>query len=308
MRKTIVTGCVLALLALATSGQEKPEKVLLRFKTPESGALAYRTSLDPVKPGEPGRVKLDLFAGLDREGLSEEGKKELEAVEAEVAKLFKTLIPPTANLTTLLRRTKEDRISVMLVMGKLPDLPQDATEKERLAHSMQKLMSGQVQLRAEIDDSGAVTSFYIARNQRNVVALFLELPKEPVGPGDTWSIDARLTTLGHGFICEEANRENRVRLVSLDRTEDGDTVAAIDYRITERVKGVYQQGAAPGGTPVEMSVTFVARGEFLVEKGTWRRFRGLMGIKSSGMMNSDVQKRFSLEPLESIPEEILKLK
>lgn len=172
---------------------------------------------------------------------------------------------------------------------------------------MMKKMEGTVQLRAEIDDAGAITSFYLEQRQKNFVAMFFELPKKSVKPGDTWSLDINFVAMGAGFICEKAARTNQVKLVSLTDTPDGDTLASMDYCIAESVKGKLKVPMGEGSRPVAMDMAFVGRGEFLVNKGTWRRLAGQMRIDSTGVMTTSQNQNVMMEPMEEVPKELLEL-
>ena len=75
---------------------------------------------------------------------------------------------------------------------------------------------------------------------RNVATLLLELPKEPVTVGSTWSLGVDLLNtqvLGRGFTEKKSDRHNTVKLTAVT-PEGDDRVATIEYDILESVSGV----------------------------------------------------------------------
>jgi hypothetical protein len=154
---------------------------------------------------------------------------------------------------------------------------------------------------------------------RNLATLLLELPREPVGVGDTWALGADLVNmdpLGQSFLAKKSDRRNNVKLSSL--TAEGDEqVATIQYDISELVSGILQAGARlPEGagemaplkpasakgkkgkkgkkqaqpaeekpkSPPEITseVTFKGSAEFLVKAGRWRSWKGTLSSKTQG--------------------------
>ena len=155
---------------------------------------------------------------------------------------------------------------------------------------------------------------------RTTATLWLELPRDPVGVGDTWSLGADLVDpapLGPDFVQnpKKSERRNSAKLAAL-APEGDDRVATIEYEVYERVSGVIDERAAGGHSghshkapapppppppakkgkkgasapepkpsgPVEISaeVSFTGRGEFLVKAGRWRSWEGTLTSKTEG--------------------------
>jgi hypothetical protein len=156
---------------------------------------------------------------------------------------------------------------------------------------------------------------------RNIATLLLELPKDPVGVGDSWALGADLVNmdpLGQGFLTKKSDRRNSVKLGSL--TAEGDEqVATIVYDVSEQVSGNLQPGAKlPQGSgetaPLKVAaekgkgknkgkgkkpapateekpktsseilseVTFKGTGQFLVKAGRWRSWQGTLSSRTQG--------------------------
>ena len=156
--------------------------------------------------------------------------------------------------------------------------------------------------------------------ERNLATLLLELPKDPVGVGDSWALGADLVNmepLGPGFMEKKSDRRNTVKLASL--TGEGDEqIATIVYDISELVSGNLQTGAKlpPGAgetAPLKVAeekgkgkkgkgkkpappkedkpkpsgeilseVAFKGGGQFLVKAGRWRSWQGTLSSRTQG--------------------------
>jgi hypothetical protein len=151
---------------------------------------------------------------------------------------------------------------------------------------------------------------------RTTATLWLELPRDPVGVGDKWSLGADPVdpqALGPTFVQKTSNRRTSATLTAL-APEGDERVATIEYDVYERISGVIELRAPSGGghshgppptapkkdakkdakkdddhheepkPPPEMSfeVSFTGRGEFLVNAGRWRSWQGTLTSKTEG--------------------------
>ena len=102
-----------------------------------------------------------------------------------------------------------------------------------------KQMSGGTMLHGEISEEGIIKSFYLANKQKNLVALFFQLPGRPVKVGDEWPLDIQLLSTDQGFICDSSYRKNVVRVVNISNS-DGEHIVTLNYDIIEYVHGSYK--------------------------------------------------------------------
>ncbi len=144
---------------------------------------------------------------------------------------------------------------------------------------------------------------------RNIATLVLELPRDPVGPNDTWSLGTQLLLteeLGTQFIPGQPERRNRVKLTSLTPGDGGEQVATLEYDISEKLGGKLRAKEAPPTSPARAAeedaeaasenpkskptpeadasaeVTITGRGEFLVKAGQWRSWEGTVTTVTKG--------------------------
>ncbi|WP_224372941.1 hypothetical protein [Hyalangium versicolor] len=179
----------------------------------------------------------------------------------------------------------------------------------------------------------------LGASDRNVATLVLELPKQAVSVGDSWSLGTTLVdaeNLGRNFVQKKAERHNTVKLASIT-PEGDDRVATLEYDLLERISGILPpgnseppadaaetsplkpekdkgKGKGKGKEPgkdhpanaernVTTEVTFTGRGEFLVKAGRWRSWEGTLSSKTEGFTPASPDKN----PTQ-VPPGALKLK
>ncbi len=283
-------------------------------------ALAWLAAALLAAPQEPVTLRWKADAPQAYKASLKSGAGKLEFDVAAVARQFSMKAPPDLGekmreflgdlklpdefgMTLLLVPAPEKLLSVKLVQNKTP-LPAGDSPLEKLL----KEMEGTVQLRGEVDDSGAVTSWWLQNNQKNLVALLCELPRNPVKPGDRWSLGVNLVQMGHGFVAEKAERSNLVRLAGVRKAEDGDVVASLEYLLSESVEGEFVRVPGQKGEPSTMAMNVAGKAEFSVTKGAWRSFVLRMTTKATGLTKSDLSQDLALERLPAVPAELLKLR
>jgi hypothetical protein len=280
------------LIACSSAG----EPVVLDWKIADGEVLAYATAMNPVeKPTFSLNIE-NLFGG---DGIPEEVKGQLSSIT----------LPQTASLISILERNARNNITVKMIvdsvtMGENP--PEDA-----LSESMNQLMQrmvGTVQIQGEITPEGSIASFYLEQRQRNLLALFFELPSQPVRVGDKWALDMNCIEMGSGFAVNNAERINQVEFTALSSTPEGKPIAVLDYLIVESVDGTFVSAGSPEGASVAMTCSFVGQGQFLIEEGRWHQLTGEMAINSTGLMAANGIQPFALMPLAEVPQQYIDMK
>ncbi|MBU8894239.1 hypothetical protein KRR26_01410 [Corallococcus sp. M34] len=141
---------------------------------------------------------------------------------------------------------------------------------------------------------------------RNTATLLLELPRDAVRVGDTWSLATELVVpdvFGRDFHRSAGERHNRVKLTALTPAENGEQVAVIEYDLGEQLSGIVPPGYKPpdarpgsdegkktaGSQDVAVDVKVTARGEFLVKAGHWRTWEGTFATVTKGPARAAAQ-------------------
>lgn len=276
---TIIIATIFYNLIVAQSA----EKVNLQWKLEDDETIVYKTLMNEIDTSS---FEFDLGNLFDVLGdsVSSESKNMLNKIQ----KSFNEI-----DLVTTLTSDKE---AVKIEMKTVDQEKIKKKKKNDDEIDIQKLMSSLndgVVLRGSVFKSGGIESFWIKTNQKNLIALFFELPKEEIEIGDTWNIEVNFIGNDQNFDCDSSYRKNEVTLVDLKIVE-GDTVAVLKYDIQEFVTGDFNSPFSGGGTKTIMLMTHFAVGEFSLTKGRWVTYDGIMSLIASGVMTSNTRKSFSL--------------
>ena len=193
-----------------TSELEPSEaSLLLRWKVPAGDFVGYTVSMSAVDPDEENIVEFDIGALADGQ--------ELPTFD----------FPDSASLIMVLQGLADGGISVNQAFTDVSfPMASDSGITEVLGNLVEHLI-GTMRTAAEINENGEVTSEYTSTEERNALSILLELPKEPVKVGDTWTLDLDLVSLEEGYLLDETletNEINQVMLVSIAIPNDGETI------------------------------------------------------------------------------------
>ncbi len=290
-------GAVLVLLVLTSAltveaAPPAAQPVRLRWKVPKEAPLGYELVWQSLTTDHD-TVRFD-FSTL--KGLRNAAERRKAIVDIKM--------PAQSVMAMVLSAQGSDMLSARVVVTRVEQnkkAPKTKVDRE-LARQM-KAMEGKVQLRATLTDWGLVTS-ELKREQRNLVSIATELPARPVAVGDAWTHNADLVRMGEHF-TGTSETLNRVELVGLEQDAEGRTVALIDYTLAEKQDGTFTHRRSKDSISSAMEVSFVGRGEFLVEAGRWRKLTGRFTTHSTGVVKSDTAQQFTLTPLDPIPPKVL---
>lgn len=271
----------------------------LDWKIDANAPVGYKTAMNPAE-GSDTTITFNFGTPIP-------GNDIFNALSQQFSNLK---LPQTTSLISILKLNPQGNISVKMILDQvnLPDASSSDTLGQMLSQQMQSMV-GTVQLRGELTPDGEISSFYLDQNQRNLLAIFFELPTGMVHVGDTWSLDFHCISMGAGYIGDTSQKINKVKFSGLSQTPDGKPIAILDYVMAESVNGSFQAGFTNNSTPTPTSMTcsFVGRGEFLIEQGHWQQLIGDFSIKATGIMQSDATQHFALMPLEEIPQQYVGL-
>jgi hypothetical protein len=287
-KRALVT--LLMLFISLTSYSQK--KVFMRWKLHPDEVITYTTIMQEIDTANFKDFSMDVkgffgkLSNLDGDSLL---NKEIEAKKF-LAHLNKYL---NGSLVTYLTGNKKGLIDIS-VNYKQTDTAKDRkdTSIDNITKIME-MMTKNVQLRGMINDSGAIKSFYVKNDQRNLIALFFQLPGKEVKVGESWPLDVHFLSMDQNFKCDSSYRKNLVHLVGIKKM-DGETIAVLNYDIVEYISGDYISPFQGTNKMTTMKMTFNALAEFSIDKGRWDSYDGIMSLVANGIMNSNTTKKFSL--------------
>lgn len=291
----------LSCIALAVSRWILPANIptyyKLSWKIVEGQPIAYNTAMQVSNSNI--SVDFDRIFNSDQSDQSTEQSSIFEEILGNIG-----TIQPTYSIVSILEKNPRDNISVKMILGNV-----DTSELKsddwvgQWSSLFLKGMEGSILLQGEITSEGKIAS-PIAQQQKNLLALFFELPTEPVKVGDAWPIDLTCIAVNSAqFTIENSDRINQVTLAKIAETPAGKPVAILDYLIIESVKG---KQAIPFFTkesvPTSMKCSFIGQGQFLIEQGRWEQFSAEYTVQTTGIMTSTITQYLALSPLDKVPE------
>ena len=284
MRKILFAVIFISFSATGICQNDKYYKIGWKLSPDE--ILIYKTQMEQVDTAKYEGFQLDLdkiFAelpdSLKEEMLSDDGSEFSKARE-----FFKSLksIGDNYNMYSVLSRNPDESIDVKMIMKKSIDAAN--TKMDSLMQIFTQLNNGVV-LRGKINRDGSIGSFYLKPSQKNLLALYFELPSEPVRIGDHWSLEVNLLEFDQNFVCHNSEKRNDIELIEVEEV-DGELIAYIRYDIYEMVEGDFNNPFSKKAIPTFMHMSYTGINEFSITNGRWKRFNCMSKTESGGVSKS----------------------
>ena len=276
------------------------DQIDLKWNTKDNKIVAYKTIMEQVGTAEIQMPNMKLFDKLiksDNNNIKDEYEK--------INEFFESFYEGTENYSTITTLTsrKDKNIDIKMLVGNFSDtllLSESDTSQDL---SVFKSMMQGVQLRGVINENGGIESFYIKRNQKNILSAFFQLPDHPVKRGDEWQLDIIWLTMDHNFICKESERINKVLLVDIIE-KDNEKIAILKYTIYEKIEGDFNSPLSEKSVPIMYEMGLEGICEFSVSHGKWKNYSGLLSYSSNGLQDASYKQKFALIELNEIPEKV----
>jgi hypothetical protein len=282
-------ACLLLPLSISAFSQTNDSTVFLKWKLKPNEALLYKTLMEETDTAN--RVSFSM-KGLGKMM----GNKGDTTHDADFDKMFKQLSKEVQNtkFETRLTEKRKGIVDIELYVKNDEAKPvkvKDSADKLDLS----KMLSG-VMLRGSVYEDGPIESFYTKNDQKNLLAIFFELPGKPVKIGDAWPLNIHLISMDQNFTCDSSYNKNSVTLAGIEN-KNGEHIANLKYDIAEYVEGSFNSPFDNSKVKTIMKMTFQGVGYFSLEKGRWVVYDGVMSLSSTGMMSSKSTQKLSLIPI-----------
>ncbi len=261
------------------------QSIELKWKIPQGDTLIYSTVMEQIDTS----IFSTAFGG---ESEDDDALK----IQQMMKELNKS-ISGTKFAVRLFKSSQEHiEIEMFTSSQELPiALPDSLGEAKEMLKEFQKMMKG-IMLRGSINEDGTIHSFWVKREQKNLIAMLFELPGRPIEIGDSWSLSTNLIGNDQNFVCDSSFYKNEVKFIDL-KTIDGDTLAVFKYDLLEYVDGIFNMPnmfGKGGAKPTMMTFGFKGIAEFSLNKGKWHSFEAVMAGEASGVMNFKQRVKYSL--------------
>ena len=286
----LAATCI-ALLLIVTASAQKGETVSLRWKIQPNGALSFKTvmlSIDANKAREfslsPDRLSR-LFGDNTKDNLPE-------------IQQFFSGINSSFSKADFITKLTENRNGII-------DIEMDKKEEEAPANKkdtdniitgfpkMMKKLGGNVMLRGALNNDGSIQSFYVKNDQKNLIAIFFELPRNEVKVSDTWPMAVNMISMDQNFTCDTSFKKNTCKLVEIKKAGN-EIIAVLKYDLGEYVSGDYYSPATGTSKKSTLKMTYNGLAEFSVEKGRWTTYNGIMTLRTTGITTAVTTQKIAL--------------
>lgn len=284
---------LLAVISTTVLGQRN-QTVDLKWKIGENEKISYATVMSDIDTSS---VEID-FGGLYKflSDSTESGLSESKDFFKKFNDAFKNL-----DYKTTLSTEKNGVIEIVMTTQPKENVKEteiDSTDgKEAEILKVMESMNQGVMLRGSVYESGEIHSFWVKSNQKNLIAIFFQLPANPVKIGDKWSLDVNLIANDQNFECDSAYKVNEVALTDIKKV-DSENVAVLKYNIVEYVYGDFNSPSFFGneGEKKKTMMKFSHQGlaEFSIDKGRWITYDAIMSLEASGVMTANKKTKFTL--------------
>tara|TARA_B100000508_G_scaffold140596_1_gene142255 strand:- start:29416 stop:30303 length:888 start_codon:yes stop_codon:yes gene_type:complete len=291
MRKALLLTITLFIGLYALS--QKNKSVELNWKIKDGDTLTYLTVMKEIDTSVFKFEMKNIFGVLND---STNDKNE------DASQYFKKINQAYQNIDLITALTSSQEGIVDITMKMRPKEELDTTELDSNDKKINEVLARArslnqgISLRGSVYSDGNIHSFWLKSSQKNLVAFFFQLPPYPVQVGDSWSLDVNFIANGAGFICDSSHRANEVTLTEIKKIK-GEKIAVVKYNLEEYVQGTFNISFMPGPSkPNETTMHFThqAVAEFSIDNGKWISYNGILGLNTTGYMNSNSSKNFSL--------------
>lgn len=287
----------LAFILLSSVSVFAQHKVFLKWKIKTNEIVSYKTTMEEIDTSKFKDFSINskgFFGILDHLGNDSYLNEEIKAKKF-MADLNKYL---NMDMMTYLTRNKRGFIDIT-VSYKQKDtgiyFRDTSDDRMKDISKTVEMMTKGIQLRGAITDSGAVQSFYVKNDQKNLIAMLFQLPGKQVKIGESWPLDIHFISMDQNFRCDSSYHKNMVTLVGIKKI-NGEEIAVLKYDIEEYVSGDFLSPFEGKDIPSMMKFTYTGLAEFSVDKGRWLLYDGLMALDASGVLNSSQKKKVTLLP------------
>ena len=269
------------------------DAITFKWKLKPNETIGYKTAMEQVESSDFG-IDYRAFKNMSKE----ESKKVFDGLKEEFQK--------TSFITTMQWNDRGNIETKMFTedFNDKKNKPFDPKnfDPQQIAEDTEK----GIMLRGEISESGQIESFYLNSGQKNLIAMYFELPNRPVKIGDTWNLNVSYLMFNQAFVCKSANRTNNVELIDVLKDQN-DTIVVIKYYISESASGHIKNPIANKKMETSLQMTFNGIAEFSVNKGRWIKYNGILETTQNDPMLSSSKTKLSLIPFDDLTKAMINI-
>lgn len=258
--RSILVKILLWAFCLSSCAQEKPGGVELNWKIDPDEKITYQTKFENIEMPEEDKIGRSLQRLTHLTTLTNKQKGVVDIiVKADVEKelLNSTLDKQTREFLELMQQTNKG-----------------------------------VVLHGSVNNTGRLHSLELPNDQKNLIVMLFGLPEGTIQEGDTWEPEVRLIENGQNFVSDSSYKKHVVKLTEIKEVNNK-RIAIIKYNLVEYENGSFNLGSKKSFSSIK--ITYEAEGTFLINKGRWDSYEGIMTLESSGFKSTKTKTKLSLK-------------
>jgi len=274
----ILFPLLILLSAVSNTHGQQPEKFLLRWNFLDNEYIIYDYSTFEIE-SDGNDLKDDLKQQMDKDEYRSM-KRMLRIKEYEQKELKKF-----DNVAILNERNNKIQIRVI---RKLKAGQSRETNDEHIFSVEEGII-----IRGILNKDGSIYSQYLKNDEKNLIALFFQLPADSISIGDSWNLDLQLITMDASFRCDSAYQRNVVSLIGVSEV-DGQAIAQLEYDIEDFIKGIQINPLDNAKYDTELHIIYKGIAEFNITKGRWDNYEMLKSSFAKGIRNFNTVSNYKL--------------
>jgi hypothetical protein len=288
MHKNKLLLTVVFLIVSIPVFSQNNQPVLLKWKLKPNEVISYKTTMEEANPAVNTFDMSGAMKAMGADSANVSGARDM-------MKKLSAAMKPTSMVTRLTEKRKDIIDIELTTKNDNKSLFPGVDSTNMMADFFMKMANG-VMLRGSIHDDGTIASFYTKTEQKNIIALFFELPGKAIKQGDSWPLSVNLVTADQNFKCDSSYHKNEVTAIRFENI-NGDRVVTLKYDIVEFIKGDFALPSPAGEVskvPTTMKMTFQGLASFSIENGKWLTYNGLLTYDSTGIMQANSKQNYAL--------------
>ena len=283
MKTSILITFGLVLLLRSGFSQVTDKVYLLRWKIGNEEIIPY--SIEAISLEDSKIDVSEYFSSL----LKSQGiKNDTSNIKGQLDELLNSFKEQQKNLKQIATIENKGNLLYARIFVKNDQKPVNNTNQP----SFENMIQG-IQFRGLLNKNGSIYSYFLQTAQKNLLALYFQLPDKPVKIGDAWPIDLQWLSANYTFHCDSANKINTVTFKDL-YTKGSDTIAVLNYYYSETLSGATSMPFSNEIEPSFLHMDYSGLVEFNITKGRWENYILIITNISKGFQNSSSRQLYKL--------------
>jgi hypothetical protein len=255
----------------------------LKWKIGNDEIIPYSIEAIPLEDS-----KIDMSQAFSSLMKSQGVKNDTSKINGQIDEFVKSFKEEQKNLTQIATIENKGNLLYARIFVKNNQKKESNSSKP----TFESMMQG-IQFRGLLNKDGSIYSYFLQTTQKNLLALYFQLPDKPVKIGDTWPIDLQWLSANYTFHCDSANKINTITFKD-SYIKGLDTIAVLNYYYSETLSGSTSMPLSNEVKPSYLHMDYSGLVEFNISQGRWENYNLIITNNSKGFQNSSSRLLYKL--------------